>query len=70
MTFIIVKIVDALVGVRVSAEDELTGLDLTQHAENAYAIGGSVVGEHVAPTRSHHSQFAETAPLRGAVGKG
>jgi Amt family ammonium transporter len=35
-TFIILKVVDLLVGLRVSAEDEHAGLDLTQHGESAY----------------------------------
>ena len=35
-TFVILKVVDALVGLRVSAEEEDTGLDLTQHGESAY----------------------------------
>ena len=37
-TFVILKIVDALVGVRVSESDEITGLDVTQHGEEAYQI--------------------------------
>ena len=35
-TFIILKIVDSLVGLRVSKEEEVLGLDLTQHSERAY----------------------------------
>jgi ammonium transporter, Amt family len=35
-TFLLLKLVDALVGLRVSAEDEDSGLDLTQHGESAY----------------------------------
>ena len=35
-TFIILKVVNALVGLRVSEEDETLGLDLTQHGESAY----------------------------------
>jgi len=35
-TYIILKVVDAAVGLRVSAEEEYTGLDLTQHGESAY----------------------------------
>jgi ammonium transporter, Amt family len=35
-TFVILKIVDVLIGLRVSAEDEDAGLDLTQHGESAY----------------------------------
>jgi len=35
-SFAIMKILDAVMGVRVSADDEQEGLDLTQHAETAY----------------------------------
>lgn len=35
-TFVILKVVDLLVGLRVSPEDEETGLDLSQHSERAY----------------------------------
>jgi ammonium transporter, Amt family len=35
-TFLILKLVDALIGLRVSPEEEDSGLDLTQHGENAY----------------------------------
>jgi Amt family ammonium transporter len=37
-TFIILKIVDTMIGLRVSAEEEQTGIDLSQHDENAYAL--------------------------------
>ena len=37
-TWILFKIVDALVGVRVEKKDELIGLDLTQHNESAYTV--------------------------------
>jgi Amt family ammonium transporter len=36
-TFVLLKITDALVGLRVDIEDESTGLDLTQHGERAYS---------------------------------
>ena len=35
-TFIILKIVDAIIGLRVNQEDESIGLDLSQHGESAY----------------------------------
>jgi Amt family ammonium transporter len=35
-TFVILKVVNALVGLRISEEDETLGLDLTQHGESAY----------------------------------
>jgi len=36
-TWLILKVVDASVGLRVSPEDESTGLDLSQHNERAYS---------------------------------
>lgn len=38
VTGIIYKIVDLIFGMRVSNEEELVGLDLTQHRERAYTI--------------------------------
>jgi ammonium transporter, Amt family len=38
MTFIIFKIVDALIGMRVEEKNELIGLDLTQQSEAAYTV--------------------------------
>jgi ammonium transporter, Amt family len=40
MTTIILKVLDAIMGLRVTEEDEMAGLDLSQHSETAYAIGG------------------------------
>ena len=37
-TAILLKLVDGLIGLRVSDEDEQTGLDLSQHDENAYGF--------------------------------
>ncbi|MFZ5763241.1 MAG: ammonium transporter [Thermodesulfobacteriota bacterium] len=37
-TFIILKVVDAVVGLRVSTEDEVQGLDLTEHNEIGYSL--------------------------------
>jgi len=57
-TAIILKVVDALVGLRVSEEDEVVGLDLSQHSETAYAAGGGYgdVGS------GHPGTFAEARP--------
>ena len=44
-TTIILKIVDALVGLRVSDDDEMVGLDLSQHSETAYTLGDGAYGE-------------------------
>jgi len=45
-TWVILKVVDALVGLRVSEEDEVAGLDLSQHSETAYALGGGSYSEY------------------------
>jgi Amt family ammonium transporter len=39
-TIIILQIVDALIGVRVSSEDEIQGLDLSMHGEEGYSLEG------------------------------
>ena len=36
VTWVVAKILDATIGLRVSTEDELVGLDQSQHAESAY----------------------------------
>jgi Amt family ammonium transporter len=35
-TYIILKVLDSTIGLRVSAEDEISGLDLSQHGEEGY----------------------------------
>ena len=51
VTVVILKVVDAIMGLRVSDEDEMAGLDLSQHSETAYAFEGGYggVGTHVEP---------------------
>jgi Amt family ammonium transporter len=44
MTYLIAKAVDLTIGLRVSADQEFEGLDLTQHAETAYSMAG---GGHI-----------------------
>jgi len=39
VTFILAKVLDATIGLRVPPDDEDQGLDLTQHAETGYAYG-------------------------------
>jgi Amt family ammonium transporter len=38
MTIIILKVLDATMGLKVSDEDEVRGLDITQHSETAYNL--------------------------------
>ena len=48
VSFALAKIIDRVIGLRVSSEDEAEGLDLSQHAETAYTTGdfGSLVRGH------------------------
>jgi Amt family ammonium transporter len=50
-SIVLLKIVDAVVGLRVSEEDEFAGLDISQHSENAYALEGGYggMGTHAEP---------------------
>ncbi len=39
VSYLLAKLIDRVMGFRLSAEDEATGVDFTQHAETAYAEG-------------------------------
>lgn len=52
VSFILGKIIDKVMGFRVSADDETAGVDFTQHAETAYAEG---VHGHLAHRRPSSS---------------
>jgi len=47
-TFLILKVLDLIMGLRVSPEEEIVGVDVAQHGERAYAEWGGAVGA-VAP---------------------
>ena len=56
MTFAIVKVVDMTVGMRVTEEEEISGLDLAQHQEVGYSLtegGGGVAAPPLAPAQTH-----------------
>jgi Amt family ammonium transporter len=38
VTFVILKVIDVIIGLRVSSDDETQGLDLTQHSEVGYTL--------------------------------
>lgn len=65
-SLIILKIVDLVIGVRVSADDELQGLDLSQHGEDGYNFGA----DHMSSGASAFGEaFAaiDREPAKGAV---
>lgn len=71
LTFVILKAVDALVGLRVTADEEEVGLDLTQHGERGYIMGpGELIGGgHGSPALPPLSELATQAlPIEQPVG--
>ena len=44
VTFVIALLLKAVMGIRVSDEEEITGIDQLTHAETAYEIGGGITG--------------------------
>jgi Amt family ammonium transporter len=72
MTSIILKVLDVTLGLRVSDDEEVAGLDVTQHGERAYVIEepGTLPGLPVA-TSSSSPQPAPTArPVSAPQGSG
>jgi Amt family ammonium transporter len=67
-TTIILKVLDAVMGLRISAEDEMAGLDLSQHSETAYSLGGSSYGEYApAPGGFPQAMAAAEAKAKARV---
>ncbi|MFM7067849.1 MAG: ammonium transporter, partial [Actinomycetes bacterium] len=44
VTFAILKVLDVIIGIRAPEEDEVSGLDVAQHAETAYNFGEVTMG--------------------------
>jgi len=64
-SFIILKVVDLIVGVRVTGEDEVTGLDLSQHGEEGYNLDLDVVSSSQPGVGYSEASFAAAAnPVR------
>jgi Amt family ammonium transporter len=62
-SFVLLKIVGALVGLRVSEDDEYQGLDLSQHGESGYNLEDvSIFGAELAD--GGKAPVAEGAPAR------
>jgi len=63
-TWVILKVVDAVVGLRVTDEDEVVGLDLSQHSETAYAFSGGSYSEFTAGTGGGVSEAVRSAEAK------
>ncbi len=67
VTTVILKVLDAVMGLRVSEEEELAGLDLSQHSETAYALGGSY-GEYSMTGGGAFDQAMRAAEAKARAG--
>jgi Amt family ammonium transporter len=71
VTFGLLKLVDRVIGLRVSADDEELGLDLSQHGERGYILGA---GDLIGGSRPHEAMMplahlaAMPAPIEEGVG--
>ena len=61
VSFALAKLIDRIIGFRIDAEDETSGVDFSQHAETAYAEG---VHGHAAPRRPGPFGAPETGGQR------
>jgi ammonium transporter, Amt family len=64
MTTVILKVLDVIMGLRVNEQDELAGLDLSQHSETAYVFGGSSYGEFSSGSSGGFAEAARAAEQR------
>ena len=60
-TLIIAKLVDVTIGLRVTEEEEVSGLDLTQHSEVGYSLSEGAGGHAIAPTGPPEHAHASTS---------
>lgn len=66
-SIVILKIVDLIIGVRVSTDDEIQGLDLTQHGEEGYNFDLDLAGNTITASSKSAPAFAgATNPEIGA----
>ncbi len=62
-SLIILKVVDLLIGVRVSGEDETVGLDLSQHGEEGYNLDFDFLGSSVSTSGKTDPAYSAAANI-------
>jgi Amt family ammonium transporter len=62
-TMVLLKLVDLIIGLRVSAEDEIQGLDLSQHGEEGYNLDLDVTSVGVISRTSHNPMHVTESVL-------
>jgi len=61
---VLLKVVDALVGLRVTEEEEFLGLDVSQHSETAYSFEGGYGGVSAPPEPNLRREAPDLQPSR------
>ena len=69
-TFILVKLIDVVVGLRVTDEEEIGGLDLAQHAETGYAFAEGGAASAPAPAGAGAAAAPTTSSSVGVAQRG
>ncbi len=69
-TFILVKVIDLVVGLRVTDEEEIGGLDLAQHAETGYAFAEGGAASARAPAGAGTAAAPATSSSVGVAQRG
>ena len=65
VTLVIAKILDLTLGFRVDEDSEITGVDLTEHAETAYELGEAGGGGRFVGTSERAAERAEAQDAEG-----
>ena len=61
LTYVILKVIDATIGLRVDRNDEIEGLDATIHGEEGYAMASTALGESMGA--GYTDEEAASAPV-------
>jgi ammonium transporter, Amt family len=64
-SFILLRMVNAMAGLRVSAEDEFDGLDITQHGESGYNMEEGIAGATLIRDSIDMTEREQANPLEG-----
>ena len=62
-TFVILKVLDAVMGLRVTQQEEIQGLDISQHGEEGYNLDADLGTSVMGRTETSAAAFAG-APVR------
>ena len=64
VSFIILKLIGVVMPLRATREDEATGLDITQHGEEAYLHTGGMEAVMLSKDTPSHSMSTSTVSAR------